>query len=79
MPTCGKRNINGVENSDIPLSQEKIDNADATMRDTFFGEWPNMCAVQKRIFLGVLEKSIFLSGGSMIAPNIILTSAHYVV
>ena len=47
-------------------------------RDTFFGEWPNMCAVQKTISLGVLKKSIYISGGSLIAPNVILTAAHYV-
>merc|ERR1712051_606119 len=51
---------------------------DAPTRDTFFGEWPNMCAVQKTISLGVLRKSIYISGGSLIAPNVILTAAHYV-
>jgi len=75
---CGVRNVEGIKNPEIKVSQEKLDNADAPTRDTFFGEWPNMCAVQKTISLGVLKKSIYISGGSLIAPNVILTAAHYV-
>ena len=75
---CGLRNVEGIKNPEIIVSQEKLDNADAPTRDTFFGEWPNMCAVQKTISLGVLKKSIYISGGSLIAPNVILTAAHYV-
>ena len=48
-------------------------------RDTFFGEWPHMCAVQEVLKIGaVVTKDIYLAGGSLIAPNVILTAAHYV-
>ena len=75
--SCEIRNINGV--GDVIGDSE---NFDAHVRSTLFGEWPNMCAVQRVVSFGLgntkLTKEIYLSGGSLIAPNVILTAAHYV-
>merc|ERR1711935_493420 len=68
---CGTRKLLGIDNPKIEVSQEKLDNALAPSREAFFGEWPNMCVVQKTVNLGVLIKSIYISGGSLIAPNVI--------
>ena len=75
---CGKRNEEGVEDPKIVVNAETLAKINEHSRDTFFGEWPHMCAVQRIISLGTLKKQIYLSGGSLIAPNVILTAAHYV-
>ena len=53
-----------------------INYSDQVVRKTQFGEWPHMCAVLKfsEISNNVEE---YLCGGSLIAPNVILTSAHH--
>lgn len=75
---CGIRNEKGVEDPKIIVDDETLAKANEHTRDTFFGEWSHMCAVQRVINLGILKKQIYLSGGSLIAPNVILTAAHYV-
>jgi len=75
---CGKRNEKGVEDPKIKVDDETLAKINEHTRDTFFGEWPHMCAVQRIIKLGALEKQIYLSGGSLIAPNVVLAAAHYI-
>ena len=75
---CGKRNEKGVEDPKIKVDAETLAKINEHTRDTFFGEWPHMCAVQRIIKLGALEKQIYLSGGSLIAPNVVLAAAHYI-
>ena len=67
---CGLRNIDGIG--------PKMLYEDGPIRKAQFGEWPHMCAVQRIINLGALEYQIYLSGGSLIAPNVVITAAHYV-
>ena len=77
---CGKRNEDGVEDPNIIVDEETKAKASDLSRDTFFGEWPHMCAVQRILKIGnSITKEIYLSGGSLIAPNVVLTAAHYVV
>ena len=47
---------------------------DQAVRKTHFGEWPYMCAILK--FSPINNETQYLCGGSLIAPNVILTSAH---
>ena len=68
---CGKRNIEGV-------GRVKINYPDRPVRKTQFGEWPHMCAVLKFSSEKVDNDYDYLCGASLIAKNVVLTSAHYV-
>ncbi len=66
---CGRRNKEGV--------RVRIQNAPLEA-STQFGEWPHMCAVlQKKVVAGQ-NINLFVCGGSLIAPGLILTAAHCV-
>merc|ERR1711971_249510 len=67
---CGKRNLDGIG--------VRIQSQTSADRETQFGEWPHMCAVLNRTKIGNEEHSLFVCGGSLIAPNVILTAAHCV-
>jgi secreted trypsin-like serine protease len=67
---CGKRNLDGIG--------VRIQSQSSADRETQFGEWPHMCAVLNRTKIGDEEHSLFVCGGSLIAPNVILTAAHCV-
>jgi len=45
---CGVRNVEGIKNPEIKVSQEKLDNADAPTRDTFFLENGLICVLFKK-------------------------------
>lgn len=68
VPQCGQRNIQGFG--------VRINSLDK--RETQFGEWPHMCAVLNRTEIGGIEHSLYVCGGSLIAPNVILTAGHCV-
>jgi len=68
VPKCGQRNIEGFG--------VRINSLDK--KDTQFGEWPHMCAVLNRTEIGGIEHSLYVCGGSLIAPNVILTAGHCV-
>jgi len=65
---CGRRNNAGIG--------VRIQSNDPNDRITQFGEWPHMCAVLNRTKIGDEEHSLFVCGGSLIAPNVVLTAAH---
>jgi len=65
---CGKRHPAGIG--------VRIQSNDPNDRVTQFGEWPHMCAVLNRTKIGEEEHSLFVCGGSLIAPNVVLTAAH---
>merc|ERR1711953_904591 len=67
---CGKRNIGGLG--------VRIQSNTKGDRETQFSEWPHMCAVLNRTVIGDTEQNLFVCGGSLIAPNVILTAAHCV-
>jgi len=68
-PKCGQRNVEGFGvRINSPLDK----------KDTQFGEWPHMCAVLNRTEIGGIEHSLYVCGGSLIAPNVILTAGHCV-
>jgi len=67
---CGKRNIGGLG--------VRIQSNTKGDRETQFGEWPHMCAVLNRTVIGDTEQNLFVCGGSLIAPNVVLTAAHCV-
>ena len=59
--------MRGVKDPKIVVTREQADNIDNHVRDTFFGEWPHMCAVQKNVVLGVSiseSSSVLSSSGS---------------
>ena len=65
---CGRRNTAGIG--------VRIQSNNPNDRVTQFGEWPHMCAVLNRTKIGEEEHSLFVCGGSLIAPNVVLTAAH---
>jgi len=69
-PQCGKRNYDGVG--------VRISHTNSIEKQTQFGEWPHMCAVLNRTEIGGVEHNLYVCGGSLIAPNVILTAAHCV-
>ena len=67
---CGLRNINGIG--------PKLNFKDGPVREAQFGEWPHMCTLLKKQKANDQEHFVYLSGASLIAPNVVLTAAHYV-
>merc|ERR1711983_750047 len=67
-PQCGQHNTNGVG--------VRISHTDSLDKRTQFGEWPHMCAVLNKTLIGGVEHNLYVCGGSLIAPNVILTAAH---
>eukprot|EP00093_Oithona_nana_P002816 02816.XXX_3144_4816_1 [CDS] Oithona nana genome sequencing. len=67
-PQCGQHNTDGVG---VRISHTNIDD-----KRTQFGEWPHMCAVLNKTLIGGVEHNLYVCGGSLIAPNVILTAAH---
>ena len=67
-PQCGQHNTDGVG---VRISHTNIED-----KRTQFGEWPHMCAVLNKTLIGGVEHNLYVCGGSLIAPNVILTAAH---
>merc|ERR1712110_1189917 len=67
---CGRRNTGGIG--------VRIQNNDEYSATTQFGEWPHMCAILKKGFLGGKEVNFYVGGASLIHPGIALTAAHIV-
>jgi hypothetical protein len=65
---CGRRNYEGVG--------VRIHATNAQDTSTQFGEWPHMCAILNRTYIAGIERHLYVAGGSLIAPNVVLTSAH---
>jgi len=66
-PKCGRRNINGIGARIAGFKEGQ----------TQFAEWPHMCAVLHDKPTGSGESSnLYVCGGSLIAPGVILTAAH---
>eukprot|EP00092_Neocalanus_flemingeri_P046630 GFUD01052514.1.p1 GENE.GFUD01052514.1~~GFUD01052514.1.p1 ORF type:complete len:444 (-),score=109.11 GFUD01052514.1:105-1436(-) len=68
---CGKRNNEGLDQgSDL---QSSVDEAK-------FGEWPHICAVLKKEYIGEDEQlvKIYQCGASLIADGVVLTAGHCV-
>ncbi len=68
-PQCGRHNLDGVGVRIV---------AGAGAGETQFGEWPHMCAVLNRTVIAGTKHSLYVCGGSLIAPNVVLTAAHCV-
>lgn len=62
---CGTHNANGIG--------VRIQN-DPYYATTQFGEWPHMCAILE----DKDDKNLYVCGGSLIAPDVVLTAAHCV-
>lgn len=62
---CGKRNTAGLGQS----------NLEPAVDDAQFGEWPHVCAVLRREFIGE-EVKIYQCGASLISDTVVLTAAH---
>jgi len=56
----------------------RIQNNDEYSATTQFGEWPHMCAILKKGFVGGKEVNFYVGGASLIHPGIALTAAHIV-
>ena len=67
---CGQRHRGGIG--------IRIQNTNARSSQTQFGEWPHMCAVLNRTPIAGVEQILYVCGGSLIAPNVVLTAAHCV-
>jgi len=67
-PQCGQHNTDGVG---VRISHTNIED-----KRTQFGEWPHMCAVLNKTLISGVEHNLYVCGGSLIAPNVILTAAH---
>jgi len=67
---CGKRNNAGLGTS---LDKSSVD-------DAKFGEWPHVCAVLKKEFIGNNEKAVIVyqCGASLISDSVVLTAGHCV-
>lgn len=67
-PTCGIRNPNGV---DFKITGNKDNEAE-------YGEFPWMLAILNKNYIPSSNQQLALCGGSLIAPNLVLTGAHCV-
>lgn len=67
---CGRRNVNGVG--------VRIQNDPEGDGSTQFGEWPAMCAVLQKRYIGAEVVNVYQCGGSLVAPGIVMTGAHCV-
>lgn len=67
-PQCGKRNVDGVH--------VRITNKEKT--ESQFAEFPWMAAILRTEKVGEQTLNLYVCGGSLIAPNVILTAAHCV-
>lgn len=65
--SCGHRNVEGVGYFSFGKHGESQ-----------FGEFPWTIAVLKKILIGENNINLFLSGGSLIHPEVVLTTAHNV-
>ncbi|KAL7639535.1 UNVERIFIED_CONTAM: hypothetical protein RMT77_010036 [Armadillidium vulgare] len=68
VPGCGRRNTEGVHASVSGFN----------VTQTQFGEYPWMVALLRMESIGGEEVNLYLCGGSLIQPNIVLTAAHCV-
>ena len=64
-PRCGVRNVDGIGARIAGFKDGQ----------TQFGEWPHMCAI---LLDNVASSNLYVAGGSLIAPGVILTAAHSV-
>ena len=67
-PRCGRRNEFGVNARITGFTDDQ----------TQFGEIPWMAAVLRVETVGEETKNLFVSGGALIHPQVVLTAAHYV-
>ena len=67
---CGRHNQGGIG--------VRIQNLDKFAGSTQFGEWPHMCAILQLSQVGGREVNLYVGGGSLIAPGVLLTAAHVV-
>ncbi|CAH0559487.1 unnamed protein product [Brassicogethes aeneus] len=65
---CGIRNTNGV---DFKITGN-------TENEAEYGEFPWMVAILKNNYNPNVDKNLAICGGSLIAPNVVLTGAHCV-
>jgi len=70
VPQCGQRNSNGIG---VRIHHNSLKDT-----STQFGEWPHMCAVLNKTEIAGTEHNLYVCGGSLIAPNVVLTAAHCV-
>jgi len=71
---CGERNRYGIQVGGV---NQRI-MSDPEKWSTQFGEWPNMCAVLQDVSIAGETYKGFVCGGSLVAPNVVLTAAHCV-
>lgn len=68
IPQCGRRNEFGVNARLFKLKKD----------DTQFGEFPWMTAVLRREYIENESKNLYVCGGALIHPQVVLTAAHCV-
>ena len=70
VPQCGQRHKNGIG--------VRIAHTSTNDTSTQFGEWPHQCAILNKTEIAGTEHNLYVCGGSLIAPNVVLTAAHCV-